>query len=260
MLAGSVCTVKLINNWQANMGDRVSRMATAHPYWWLFLLSALSWVYLISAEISSSAHSHHHMPASPIAAVSGHLLAWFIMVYAMMLPMLSSSVRLLMWMMPRYQHMRLMPLLVTGYSIVWLAAGGVIELTGMVIYHLPVLQQKALTNLPIGSLSFIAAAAWTNTVSRKKAVFACSNGVPIRINGWHAYQDTIYFGIVKGINCVKGCLHVMLALLIAGHDLWIMMIVTAVLIYERVLLPKETRLVFWMCCILATYYLVPWLN
>ncbi|OZG74119.1 hypothetical protein BTA51_09825 [Hahella sp. CCB-MM4] len=238
----------------------MSRVTTAHPYWWLFMLSGLSWAYLISAELSSSAHSHHHMPTTSVAVFSASLSAWLIMVTAMMLPMLSGSVSLVKLMMPRYQHLRLMPLLVFGYAVVWLIAGGMIEILRAFLLQIPFIHHELIAQFPVGSLSFLAAAVWSSTSSRRKAVFACSNGIPLRINGWHAYRDTIHFGLIKGLNCVKGCLHVMLALLIAGHDLWIMMIVTVVLIYERVLLPKETRLVSWMCCILSVYFLVPWLK
>ncbi|WLQ13263.1 DUF2182 domain-containing protein [Hahella aquimaris] len=242
------------------MSDRMSRLTTAHPYWWLFMVSALSWAYLISAELSRSVHSHHHMSATPIVALSSSLVAWLMMVSAMMLPMLSGSVRRVKIMMPRYQHLRLMPLLVFGYSIVWLIAGAVVEVIRGIFFQLPYIEHDVISPLPVGSLTFLAAAVWNNTSSRRKAVFACSSGVPMRISGWYAYRDAVYFGLIKGISCVKACLHVMLALVITGHNLWLMMIVTAVLLYERILLPRETRLVSWMCCALAVYQLLIWLN
>ncbi|WP_020405704.1 DUF2182 domain-containing protein [Hahella ganghwensis] len=238
--------------WHAGVSDRVSRLLTAHPYWWLLALCAISWVYLVADNLISTVYLHHHA-SSPVSG----LVAWMIMVSAMMLPMLSGSVRHIILMMPRYQHLRLMPLLVLGYASVWLIIGGLIETFGYILRSHPIFSHQTLSQIPIGTFGFLSAAIWTMTRSRRKAVFACSNGVPMRINGWYAYRDTIHFGMIKGISCSAACLPVMLALLVSGHNLGLMMIVTAVLIYERVMLPRETRLVFWMCYILALYHLVP---
>lgn len=237
----------------------VRRYLSAAPlHWWLFAISALCWVYLILTWLMSPmshAHSHH---ATHISLVD-NLIAWMLMVYAMMLPMLSGAVRWIAQMMPRYQHAKVIALFVLGYSFVWLMIRVAIEGATFLLNTLPGnFPLNALSHELLAILAFLAAGLWSHTRFRRQAVFACGNGMPMRINGWDAYFGALQFGLSEGRKCAGSCLHIMLALVLASHQMWLMVLVTFLLLFERSLLPRETKLVAHTCFILAFYFFMAW--
>jgi hypothetical protein len=228
-----------------------------HPHWLLFAISLLCWANILLESQDRHHHHHHHMTMSALSDAMSQLLGWLTMVYAMMLPMLSGSLRWLLQSQPRYLRWRGIIAFLLGYSCLWLAIGLAIYGLGLWLNGLP---QHSLQQAQIGALAFFSAGLISRTSYRQSAVYACGSGMPLRIQGWGAWFDTFQFGAIKGGRCAASCLHLMVALILAGHTLPLMLLVTALLFYERRLLPRRTRMIEIACYSLALLYTLLWLQ
>ena len=243
-------------------GPGLRRGLAAKPWAILLVLSVICWVYfLVTASSSVAGHAHHHSGDNNNLHFFAGISAWLVMVYAMMLPLQSASLRYMLCMLPRYQHYNSLLLFIIGYSSVWLLIGLTLIFAtqfSAAFFSSTRLAVPALA-LPIEAAVFLLAALYNQTPYRRQAVFACGGGLPLRINGWQAAGDVLYFGVYKGRNCAASCLHVMLALVFAGHNLVMMAVVTLALFYERARLPRETKIVSYLCYLASASYLFVWL-
>ena len=234
--------------------DGVSRVLAANPHWRFLFISLVVWLgYVVQF---STTHAHHVVSHHASWPLFDNITAWLLMVCAMMLPLLSDAVRFITQSMPRYQHEKVIALFALGYFAVWLAIGIALEAVTYGIFALSLGDVAA--GWPVATLAFLAAGIWNSLRWRRKAVFACRNGIAMRIHGWPVIVDSIQFGFIKGKQCAIRCVHLMLAVIVAGHDLWLMAVVTGVLLYERTVLPQQTKWVTGVCFVLSGGYFLHW--
>jgi len=211
--------------------------------WWLFFFTwfALALDHL-SFEFAASKHTHHHR---------SDMASWMLMVWAMMLPMLSGTVRWLQYQMPKYLHVKATLSMLAGYHLVWLVLGILFLLMQYFLLELaPHLNENWLT-----PLAYLGAGLYVHSMTRKKALMACSAGMPLSIQGWAVLHDALVFGIRRGVACALTCYPLMLAMMLTEHALWMMLLLTIIMFYERQRFPAKSFLLSAACYIVAAFYL-----
>lgn len=236
------------------MQNKVRQWLLAHPYWPLFVISIGAWLwYLVAASHIGGHHGHHHHGHHDTLPVTTILANWLIMVFAMMLPMASSAIRFIRNSLPRYQVVRSSLLFFIAYCLTWTVTGAI-----TLLVFSPIGLPLQIDGLPVAAIAYIIAGTWCFSRHRRAAAQACGAGVPLRINGWPCYWDSFKFGLLKGQRCVVSCYVIMLAMLVAAHDLLIMLVLTCALLYERMILPRTTKLLPATCFAITLYYLLTW--
>ena len=183
--------------------------------------SGLAWAYLLiessrgTASLCLSGGSVELFATSIVfAARSGLLqseaLHWLLMVTAMMLPLLVAPIRHVAARSYRWRRGRAIAGFLAGYGAVWIFAG---------VGSVTLLVLLAVSGLLISSLAgvfaLLTAAAWQISPFRNAAMRRCHRSVALAPRGWAADRDCIAFGLSHGLNCINGCLPLMLATMIA---------------------------------------------
>ncbi|MFZ1545691.1 MAG: DUF2182 domain-containing protein [Candidatus Nitrotoga sp.] len=179
-------------------------------------VSFLAWMLVLTGH-----HSHSHAQATAdslhtLVAMnlsSETLLAWFIMLVAMMAPTLISPLQHLWERSFRRRRARAMGLFALGYVSVWMAAGAVIQLVKSALSVL-------LTASPLPALMvFMAAIIWQCSPVKQRCLNRNHEHSELRAFGWAADVDTLRFGMRHGLWCIGSCWALMtLPMLLAqGH-------------------------------------------
>lgn len=178
---------------------------TIEPRHWVLGISGLAWVPLVHHAVLHWGHAQHHFLTPPI-----ELLHWGLMVAAMMLPLVTDAITVAAFRsLPERRH-RAGAVFVAGFLGCWLLAGlPAVALRQLVIMH----------DNRVAAICFIAAAAWSVTRVRKKALLRCHRTFPIAPVGFRADLDCFRFGTSVGYGCVVSCGLAMLACTLAGHSL-----------------------------------------
>ena len=219
----------------------------SHPEWWMLALSFLAWMAFIASSTGPPTQHHHvHQPAEASAdglnlwaSGFGH---WLLMIVAMMFPAMWGPVRGTAGRSLWRRRNRAIAGFLFGYVAIWAALGAVITL--------------ALAWLPRGSmflgvLAFGLAAAWQFTAVKQRALLECHRCIPLAPDGWRAHLDCIRYGSLMGKSCVASCGVLMIACSLAGHDLIVMAMATAVGYAERYVAWASDRVVAAALCCLA---------
>lgn len=236
---------------------KVSAFRAAHPHWFVLCLAALIWIYYLSTLLDTSATHHHHHAHHDMHAQAGLInmtWAWMLMVFAMMLPMTSGTIRHLVTSVPIYRQQLSLALFIVGYSLVWLIFGVALLLVTHLIQSLS--WTAKLTALPIAALGYFAAALLSDAAFRMRLLTACGSIWSPRLKGFKADVDVLKIGMNEGVKCVKTCAHVMIAMHIAGHDVVQMGILTMALFYEATLYRNKKHVLRNTCYALAVYQLI----
>lgn len=210
----------------------MTRVSRLHPEWWALAICAGAWLLLVSG-VAELEHDHAAMAAG-LPQWRGALLHWLLMVMAMMLPLVAGPVRgaaiRSLW---RRRHQAIAAFLV-GYVAFWMAAGAVFifAVARLRLEHSAVALPAAL----------VLAAVWHLMPARRRALHACHRSAPLAPSGWRAHWDSLRYGWVVGGRCLVTCGVLMLACLLAGHNLWLMAAFTLAGVGERYLprLPDAT--------------------
>lgn len=253
-------------NYAKNKLDMFTQFIKLNPHWLLFAISLICWGNYLASELfqagyaETHAHHHHHgaVSVSLSGILAGQLYAWLFMVYAMMLPMVSGPLRWLILAQPRYQRKNAMVFFVAGYSCLWLVIGFILIATQSGVNAL--ISVSLPTFLPWETITFLFAGLLSRATYRKRAVYACGGGMPVHITGWRMLFDSFRFGVIKAIRCAASCLHLMIALMIVGHGILLMLLITAALFYERQLLPKKNKVIERVCYLVALGYFLRFLQ
>ncbi|MCF6441401.1 DUF2182 domain-containing protein [Pseudoalteromonas luteoviolacea] len=236
---------------------KVSAFRVAHPHWFVLCLAALIWMYYLSTLLGTSTSHHHHHAHHDMHAQAGFASMtwqWMLMVFAMMLPMTSGTIRSLVNSVPIYRQQLSLALFIIGYASVWLVFGVVLLLA---THMLQTTSWTAELNvLPIAALGYFAAGMLSDAAFRMRLLNACGSIWSPRLRGFKADLDVLTIGLKEGIKCVKTCAHVMIAMHIAGHGIVQMGILTAALFYEATLYRNKKHVLRNTCYVLAAYQLI----
>jgi predicted metal-binding membrane protein len=212
--------------------SRLKRLAWRYPQWWLFPISLCAWIAIGLHTFSTgtemdSAHRHHHGTSSMTMSWTSEY-CWMLMVAAMMLPLISDSVRNVAARSLWSRRQRAIVGCLLGYLSVWLAAGIVISLLLTFLRSEVWFDPRAAM-----TVSFILAVAWHAIPIKKRALIACHRTRPIAPEGMQANLDCLRYGTMIGGSCLLNCWAWMLFCTVAGHHPAVMAFALFVGIAER---------------------------
>lgn len=203
-----------------------------HPEAWPLAVSAGAWVLLI-------AQSRAPFPAlafcgKPTTAAATSLdlaapaaLAGWLMIAAMMLPLIVPPIRYAAFASLWRRRHRAVAGFVIGYSAPWLAAATLpFAITAALSLDLSSSARAA-------GMALAMAALWQLTGLKRRALSLCHRTIPLRPDGWRADWDCLRFGVIHARACIASCWAMMLAAGLAMDHLAVMAAVTAVAATER---------------------------
>jgi predicted metal-binding membrane protein len=135
---------------------------------------------------------------------------WMLMVAAMMLPLVTDTVRFTAFASLWARRHRAVAGFVFGYFAPWLAVG---------IVAATLRQANWTHTYAMPAIGFAVAAQWQRTATYKRALGTCRRTWPIAPLGWRADRDCIRFGSFIGFACIRTCWPLMFACEFAGHSL-----------------------------------------
>ncbi len=183
----------------------IKRLSDLHPEWWSMCFGGLAAISMLSHGWKHWGHSFHHW-----MSFGQEFSGWFLMVAAMMLPLIAPSVREVGFRSRWDRRHRAIALFLIGYFGPWLLLG--LAAAGLRLF--PV----AHTPWAAGGL-FAVTIMWMLTTVRRRALVQCHRIEPLAIDGWCADLSCLRFGTKIGTSCTILCWPVMLACAITGHDL-----------------------------------------
>jgi len=215
------------------------RVAWKHPEWWSFGLSLLAWMYLFAGVYrpgngSTLLHLHRLSSAGSLTLLGKigpvwrqAMVHWLLMVVAMMLPLVSDSIRNCaarnMW----ARRHRAIAGFILGYLGAWMIAGVLVcgATAGLQLWELP------------GSFTTAAAlavaATWQFSSIKRRSLQSCHRTVPLAPHGWRADFDCFRYGGTICTACIVSCWPLMAACMLAEHSLVVMVFAGAIGFVER---------------------------
>jgi predicted metal-binding membrane protein len=161
----------------------------------LLIVSAAGWLLLVSTP--GATHDHH---AS--AGLSRLAFGWFLMVAAMMAPLLAEPVRHIRDRSLAWQRARSIALFVAGYAIVWMAAGAVLQAVAM--------RGLAVESWMTMLVFACVAAVWQCSPLKQQCLNRGHAHPELAPGGRDATAGALRFGLTHGIWCVGSCWALML--------------------------------------------------
>lgn len=250
-----------------------------HPEWWVWLLSAAVWCVLLVDD--SLFHGYHSLQSANLIAclpsgTSGgeavygsilksdvrwtelyqHLLIglipWSFMIFAMMFPLLKRSVRHVAFSLKQNDRNLGIMLFLLSYAGIW-TIGGVFFLSLPILLEMSLdASHSAVILNTLAALLFLLAAFQSWHPSRRKVMMKCEWTAPIRLRGWYFFKDVFNYGATIGLACMRMCGVAMAALMLTNHNLFIMLLVSAIVLIERYFVSHESRTTGYMWFFLAS--------
>lgn len=188
--------------------------------------------------LRAAADLHHGHGARGAGASAGaptpvELLAWVVMVVAMMVPLVWPAVRHVGFNSLRWRRQRAVAVFLAVYVAVWTAFGAVALLV------------RGLLPVPLGpafAAALAVAALWQLSPQQRGFRWACHRTVPLPPRGLPALAGDVRFGLRQGMACVGVCWPLMLAMaLVPGAMVLWMAVLTAAMACAK-LAPGSCRL------------------
>lgn len=250
---------------------RLRILLMRYPEWWVWFFSLFVWIllfmqpFIASDKGEQSGHLLYCMTAemTPVTAhpsneiqtilketsvsskvastISNGLIPWIIMVVAMMFPLLNEPVRHVAFSVRQKDRDLGISWFLIGYTVIWTLAGVLFLLLPVVLNH-AVGERTALVNGLINVSGFLLAAIIVWLPNRPLAMIRCSETIPIRIQGWQLHTDSLTYGLKMGFACLRMCWAPMAALMLVHHGVILMLVATAIIVYERYRLPHTSKL------------------
>ena len=199
---------------------RLRRIGWRHPEWWVVLVAAAAWAFMVATSFQYTTHAH------AVSGASQGIVATAVMVAAMMLPLTIPNVRHValssLW---RRRH-RAMAAFLVGFLCVWVAVQTVIQ--GTLGFLTPSLGWTL-----VAGLATVTAVLWGVSPGRKRRLRRCGLTVPLAPRGWRADADCARYGVITGLSCVTTCWALMAAIAAFSHSILFMTAVFSVQLSDR---------------------------
>jgi len=212
----------------------------------ILVISATAWTILV---INPERISLTHCPvtdsgpslvsfqmALAMNPISSLTLGWALMLVAMMSPTLIEPIRHIRERSFKRRRARAVMLFVVTYGAVWMAGGGVLLAT-MLLLHV-FLPQSYLPAAVVGTVAFI----WQCSPVKQRCLNRGHNHRELAAFGMAADLDVVSFGLMHALWCVGSCWALMLLpmLVLQGHFV-AMALVTFVMNSERLERPRPVN-------------------
>jgi predicted metal-binding membrane protein len=217
-----------------------SRWALPHPT--LVWAIAAAWAVAVAAEVSGQGQALHHDALAegglpPWAALGLFLLAWQLMIVAMMLPSSLPLIRLFSRAAANQPRpLRAMGAFLGGYATVWTSFGAAAFLGDMGIHRL-VGRWEWLAARPslIGGAVLMLAGAFQFSNLKDRCLRVCRHPAGYLLQHYRRGTSAAFcLGVGHGVFCAGCCWALMLVAFAAGvATLWWMAALTAVMVFEK---------------------------
>ena len=202
----------------------------SRPEWWVVAIGLVSWGWIAREGLVRSDHAMHHA-----ASRGSDLVAWQVMVLAMMLPTLAMKTRDVALRCFEERRHYSMAVFLAGYLAPWSVFGA----AALALRQLPWMQAWYTIVLLCA-----VATVWTIVPLRERAMMSVYTYAPvIAPEGWDATRDCATAGVAVGASCIVSCWPLMLACAASGHDLALVAVGGAIAFVESRSFRPPTRLV-----------------
>lgn len=209
----------------------VRRLAAWHPEWWVLVISAGAWCFLLGPRWSVGCACGMNAPGSgwrgSLEWIRG-LTDWFTMVLAMMLPLMIIPVRAAAFGSLWRRRNWAIGTFLASYLSVWIVAGA-----AWLLFDAFLRGTHAAESRWVIGAGFLAAAVWQSTAPKRRLSAACHRTRPLAPDGWPAHRDCLCFGADHGIHCIGNCGALMLAAMLSPLHQVMMLVAEFLLLYER---------------------------
>jgi predicted metal-binding membrane protein len=165
---------------------------------------------------------HHHFVA----------VAWALMLLAMMPVLLAQPIAHILRTTRRRRWIRTFVGFGAGYALVWMLVGPVFMALSRAVVGL------AEDQLHAGLTAALLALAWSASPWHQRALNRGHRVRNLAVFGWRADRDAVAYGVVHGTWCVASCWAWMLVpLVLHVHHMTVMVLVTAIMLVERLAPP-----------------------
>lgn len=165
-------------------------------------LSALAWLWLLlggHGDHDSHAAHHHHASGPDALWPADAMIAWLVMLIAMMAPTVIEPLRHVWERSFKSRRLWAMMLFASGYVAVWMLAGLLIE-RGCAALSAILREQTALLLLAVAVVVL-----WQCAPVKQVCLNRNHNHSELRAFGTAADLDTLCFGALHGFWCVGSC-------------------------------------------------------
>jgi hypothetical protein len=202
----------------------------SRPEWWVVAIGLASWGWVAREGLTRSTHAMHHG-----AGLGADVVAWQLMVLAMMLPTLAMKTRDVALRCFAERRHYSMAVFLVSYLAPWSIFGAVVL----------ALRQLPWMHAPYTVVVLCAVATvWAIVPLRERAMMSVYTYAPvIAPDGWEATRDCATAGLAVGASCILSCWPLMLACAASGHDLAVVAVGGAIAFVESRSFRPPTRLV-----------------
>jgi predicted metal-binding membrane protein len=206
-------------------------MVSKGPWPGLLFVSLLGWVALFGSEHWLTVPGYCSLALGYWGALDGHemamtlllnpraslLLPWFLMLLAMMPPLLTEPMGHLWTRSLRRRRLRAVILFGMGYAAVWMLAGIVLVAAAIVLKTL-----ASVAGASALALAILMAVLWQISPGKQTCLNQCHRLPRLSAFGIAADRDCLLYGVSDGLWCVGVCWAVMLVPLAASaaHVAW----------------------------------------
>jgi predicted metal-binding membrane protein len=204
----------------------------------LWCVSALAWIAVFTAEgalratVCGSLLGLWSAPAIGMTDYLMAMVAWSVLVLAMMAPALGQPITHVWRATPRRHRAGALAVFIGSYLAVWLVAGG-----GLGVAAATLFAQWPPVDVAVGAGA--ALVAWQLSPCKQVCLNRCHHVRPLAPFALPALADRVHFGLHVGFWCVGSCWAFMFAMIagVMGHPA-VMLATCAMVFLERQLPPK----------------------
>jgi predicted metal-binding membrane protein len=206
-----------------------------HPEWLLLVVAVAAWIVLTpltAHPMGPLEHGGHHgtLAGSAMEGFGSALAVWLLMVLAMMLPTTVPMVRYLGFGTEPARRQRSIGLFALGYVALWSLPGLPLALLSSAV--------GVLSGWPLAALVALAAL-WELTPLKLRALRGCCRTWPVRYTGPAADRAARQFGVRHAVPCLVSSGPAMAVLMLAGHPWPATVLLTALMMAQKLLSRPE---------------------
>jgi predicted metal-binding membrane protein len=121
-----------------------------------------------------------------------------------------------------------------GYTSMWMAAEPIMTAASSAL-------GRMLDGASATAVAVLVALAWTASPWHQRSLNRGHRPKNLAVFGWRAYSDAFAYGLDHGVWCIAACWAWMLVPLVSGHSGVAMLVVTFVMLAERLAAPGAPR-------------------